>query len=111
MKIKDYDYHFAYTVGAYCDIADLHFAPPKTRPEQCKIIMNMAVIMSKAYEDRKALEDSKYKVKYLTMPMLRALSVTEIIDTLAPEVNGAVAEGAYRSVEAEAPKNVSSTDR
>lgn len=110
MNINDYDYKFAYTVGAYCDLMDLHLAPTaKTRSEQYKTIMQMAVIMSKAYEDREALNSSEYKVNYLTMPLLRSQSIQRIVDELAPEVNAAVAEGAFRTVEAEPPKKGAGT--
>lgn len=104
MKIGEYDYHFIYTVGAFCDIADLHLAPPKTVPEQCKTVIQMAVIMSKAYEDKQKLNDPSYEPHYLTLAMARALSVKEVIEELTPEVDGAVKEGSYRTVEAQATK-------
>ncbi len=109
MLINGYDYHFAYTTGAYCDIYDLHLAPVKTMPEQCKVITQMAVIMSKAYEDRKKVEDPSYKPRYLTMAEVRSLSIQDTIDKLVPEVDGAVAEGKYRSVESEPVKNAEGT--
>lgn len=107
MIIDGYDYHFAYTVGAYCDIFDLHLNPAKTMAEQVKITGQMAVIMSKAYEDRKKLEDPNYKVNYLTLAQVRGLSINEAVDILMPEVNEAVKAGAYVSVEAETKKDES----
>lgn len=111
MLINGYDYHFAYTTGAYCDIYDLHLTPPKTMPEQCKVIAQMAVIMSKAYEDRKKVEDPSYEPRYLTLAEVRTLSVQETVDILVPEVDGAVAEGKYRTVESEPLKNAEGTVR
>lgn len=105
MLINGYDYHFTYTVGAFCDIYDLHLEPAKTLPEQCKVISQMAVVMSKAYEDKKALEEEGYQPRYLTLKEVRALSVNEVVDMLTPEVDGAVADGKYRTVEAEPVKN------
>lgn len=111
MQINGYDYHFAYTVGAFCDIADLHLEPAKTFPEQCKTICQMAVVMSKAYEDKKALEEDGYKPRYLTTKEVRALSVNEVADVLTPEIDTAVADGKYRTVEAEPVKNQKGADR
>jgi hypothetical protein len=104
MNINGYDYHFAYTVGAFCDISDLHLERPKTMAEQCKVITQMAVIMSKAYEDMQKLEDPAHEVRYLTLQELRALSVNRIMDELTPEVDSAVKAGAYRTVEAQPEK-------
>lgn len=104
MLIDGYDYHFAYTVGAYCDIADLHLSPAKTLAGECRVITQMAAIMSKAYEDRKRLEDPDHTPRYLTLERLRALSINDIVDQLTPEVNEAVKAGSYVSVEAK-PKN------
>lgn len=108
MLINGYDFHFAYTTGAYCDIFDLHLAPAKTAAEQCKVISQMAVIMSKAYEDRKKVADPSYVPRYLTLAEVRSLSIQEVVDVLTPEVDGAVAEGKYRTVESE-PKNAKGT--
>lgn len=111
MQINGYDFHFAYTVGAFCDIADLHLEPAKTLPGQCKTICQMAVVMSKAYEDKKTLEDDGYTPRYLTMKEVRALSVNEVADMLTPEVDQAVADGKYRTVEAEPVKNQKGTGK
>lgn len=105
MQINGYDYHFSYTVGAYCAIADLHLTPAKTMAEQCKIITQMAIIMSKAYEDARKVEDPAYVVRYLRPEEVSALSIADVIEVLAPEVDAAVAAGSYRTVEAKEPKN------
>lgn len=105
MTINGYDFHFAYTVGAFCMIADLNLPKPKNRADQCKVIMQMAVIMSKAYEDKKKVEDPAYKVRYLTREEVNALSIDDVIERLAPEVDDAVKEGKHRTVEAEPSKN------
>ena len=105
MVINGYDYHFAYTVGAFCAIADLKLPVPKIMADQCKIIMQMAVIMSKAYEDKQKVEDPSYKVRYLTREEVSALTVNEVINQLSPEVDAAVKIGKYRTVEAETLKN------
>lgn len=105
MDINGYDFNFAYTVGAYCDIADLKLGKPRTLADQCKIITQMAVIMSKAYEDKQKVADPAYKVRYLTMQEVRALSIDQVVDELSPEVDAAVAIGQRRTVEAEAEKN------
>lgn len=105
MTINGYDFHFTYTVGAFCAIADLHLPKPKTRADQCKTIMQMAVIMSKEYEDKKKVEDPSYKVRYLTREEVKALSIGDVEERLAPEVDDAVKEGTRRTVEAEPSKN------
>lgn len=109
MIINGYNYHFAYTVGAYCDISDLRLDPPKTMPEQCKAVIQMAVIMSKAYEDMQRLADPSYKVRYLGLNEVRALSVKQVIDELTPEIDSAVKEGSYRTVEAQPEKKETGT--
>lgn len=105
MTINGYEFHFAYTAGAFCDIAELNLPKPKTLADQCKIIMRMAVIMSKAYEDKQKVDDPTYKVRYLTREEVSALSVDDVIYRLSPEVDEAVKEGTHRSVEAEPTKN------
>ena len=105
MTINGYDYHFAYTVGAFCAIADLNLPKPKTLADQCKVVTQMAVIMSKSYEDKKQVEDPSYQVRYLTRKEVDSLSIDEVIHHLAPEVDDAVKEGTHRTVEAEPSKN------
>ena len=105
MTINGYDYHFAYTVGAFCAIADLGLPAPKTLADQCKIGMQMAVIMSKAYEDKQKVDDPTYVVRYLTREEVQSLSIDEVIHQLLPEVDDAVKEGKHRTVEAEPSKN------
>ena len=111
MLIDGYDYRFAYTVGAFCAITDLKLPVPKTLADQCKTIMQMAVIMNKAYEDRQKLANPSYTPKYLTRDRLNALDVKDIVNKLSPEVNDAVAEGKYRLVEAEPKKQEGAEDR
>ena len=111
MLIDGYDYHFAYTVGAYCDLSDLHIEPPTTRAAQCKVIIQTALLTAKAYEDRQKCLDPSYKVNYLKMEQLRNLSVNDVFDRLAPEVNAAIEEGKYRTVEAEEIKNVKGAEQ
>lgn len=105
MIINGHEYHFAYTVGAYCTIADMNFDRPRSKADQCKIIMRMAVIMSKAYEDRKRVEDPSYKVHYLTREEVSALSIEEVVKKLSTEIDEAVRKGKTRTVEAEPGKN------
>lgn len=105
MQINGYDYHFAYTVGAYCAIAELKLGKPKTMVEQINVISHMAVLMSKGYEDKRKQEDPSYQVRYLTMEEVNLLSVAELLEGLAPEVNAAVEAGSVRTVEAKEPKN------
>lgn len=105
MIINGYEFHFAYTVGAFCSIAEMDLPKPKTMSEQCKVIMRMAVIMSKAYEDKQKVEDPAYKARYLTREEVSALSIDEVINQLSPEIDDAVKEGAHRTVEAEPVKN------
>lgn len=109
MEINGYDYKFAYTVGAFCDINDLHLTPPKTLADQCKVVTQMAVIMSKAYEDRQKVNDPSYKTHYLSLEQVRALSPNEIVDILSPEVDSAVKEGSYRSIQTEPIKKAKGT--
>ena len=105
MTINGYDYHFAYTVGAFCTIADLNLPKPKTLADQCKVVTQMAVIMSKAYEDKKKVEDPSYQVRYLTREEVGSLSIEDVTRQLMPEVDDAVKEGTHRTVEAEPSKN------
>lgn len=105
MIINGYDYHFAYTVGAFCTIADMKLPIVKTVVDQCKVITQMAIVMSKAYEDKAHLEDSGYKVRYLTREEVSALSIEEVIEKLTPEVDEAVAKGKYRQIKAKYEKN------
>lgn len=105
MTINGYDYHFAYTVGAFCAIAELNLPKPKTLADQCKVIIQMAPIMSKAWEDKQKVEDPSYKVRYLTREEVNALSIDDVIHRLMPEVDDAVKEGTHRTVEAEPSKN------
>lgn len=105
MTINGYDFHFAYTVGAFCTIADLNLPKPKTLADQCKVITQMAVVMSKAYEDKARIEDPSRKVRYLTRDEVNALSIEDVIKILTPEINAAVEEGTSRTVEAEPTKN------
>lgn len=105
MTINGYDYHFAYTVGAFCAIAELNLPKPKTLADQCKIVIQMAPIMSKAWEDKQKLEDPSYKVRYLTREEVSALSIDDVIHRLSPEVDDAVKEGTFRTVEAVPSKN------
>lgn len=105
MTINGYDFHFAYTVGAFCTIAELNLPKPKSMADQCRVISQMAVIMSKAYEDKKKVEDPSYTVRYLTREEVNALSIDEVIYQLSPEVDDAVKEGTHRTVEAQPSKN------
>ena len=105
MIINGQEYHFAYTVGAFCTIADMKLEKPKTMADQCKVVMQMAVVMSKAYEDKKKLYDPAYNRRYLTREEVNALSINEVINQLSPEIDAAVKEGSFRTVEAEPSKN------
>ena len=105
MIINGHEHHFAYTVGAFCTIADLKMEKPRTMADQCKVVMQMAVVMSKAYEDKQKLEDPAYNRRYLTREEVSALSIEEVINQLMPEVDAAVKEGSFRTVEAEPSKN------
>lgn len=105
MTINGYEYHFAYTVGAFCAIADLNLPKPKTLADQCKVITQMAVIMSKAWEDRQRVENLSYQVRYLTREEVNALDIDSVIHRLSPEIDDAVKEGTHRTVEAEPSKN------
>lgn len=102
MIIDGYDYKFAYTVGASCDIDDLKFEKPKTAGEQRKMLAHMAVIMAKAYEDRQELEQPGYERHNLTLKQVRALSIPDFDEILAREVDDAVKVGKVRTVEAAA---------
>lgn len=104
MLINGYDFKFAYTVGAYCSIYNLHLTPPKNLPEQIQEVRSMAVIMSKAYEDKMKLDDPSYKVRYLTREEIDALPIQEVAEKLLPEVYEAMKEGQYRTVEAKTKK-------
>ena len=105
MIINNHEFHFAYTVGAFCTIAEMDLPIPQGLADQCKVITRMAVVMSKAYEDKKRVEDPAYKVRYLTREEVSALSIDEVITQLSPEINEAVTEGTRRTVEAEPGKN------
>lgn len=105
MIINNREYHFAYTVGAFCAIAEMNLPKPQTMADQCKVIMRMAVVMSKAYEDKQRVEDPSYQVHYLTREEVSALSIDEVINQLSPEIDAAVREGTNRTVEAEPGKN------
>lgn len=104
MQINGHEYRFAYTVGAYCSIADLKLDPPKTLADQCKITRQMAVIMSKEYEDKQRLVDPSYKCRYLTLAEVNAMSIQDVVEGLMPEIDSAVAEGQYRTVETKKDK-------
>ena len=106
MRLDDYDYKFAYTVGASCDIDDLHLDPPKTAGAQRKVMAHMAVIMSKAYEDKMSVEDPEYKRHApLTLQQVRALDLETFDKVLIPEVDSAVKAGSYQTVETAPSKN------
>ena len=105
MLIDGYDYKFAYTVGASCDIDDFKFGTPKTVGEQRKMLAHMAVIMAKAYEDKQELEHPGYERHDLTLKQVRAMSIPDFDEMLAPEIDNAVKVGKVRTVEAEVPKN------
>lgn len=111
MLIDGYDYKFAYTVGASCDIDDLKFEKPKTIGEQRKMLAHMAVIMSKAYEDKQELEQPGYERHNLTLKQVRALSIPDFDEILASEVDDAVKIGRVRTVEAAPSKNAKGAEQ
>lgn len=77
MIIAGHDYKFAYTVSAYLALADLEVDQQRNKWLDRHLI-RMALIMSKAYEDRQKLLDPSYEPHYLTQEIIDALSLKDL---------------------------------
>lgn len=102
MKINGKEYGLAYTVGAYLEISDMKMKP-KTALDVNKMYIYIAVIMSKAYEKRKKLEDPDYEENCLTLDIIKSLDY-KFMDYIIKEVDKAFKEGGDISVKIQ-PKN------
>lgn len=110
MVINGYDFKFAYTVGAYLALGDLNI--DLSRPAgKSKYMAQMAVIMSKEYEDKMHLENPEYTPRYLTMAEVRAMKPKDF-PKLSAEVDEAFRVGNEITVETEpAKKNAGAAER
>ena len=100
MLIDGYEYKFLYSVGAFLAFESAKFPKKPSSGEQARIVVSMAAIMSKEYEDAKKLEDPEYRVNYLTVEKIRHMPFKQL-EQLSVEVNDAVIAGSLREVEAE----------
>lgn len=102
MKIGGYDYHFAFTIGAYLSLADMKIDTSGLMG-RTRSVLQMAVVMANEYQDRACLENPKHKRKELTLQMLRSLDAYQL-KQLSEEVDQAYAEGNNITVKTEKPK-------
>lgn len=103
MLINGKERGFFYSVGAHLAMGDLEMEKAKANG-RIRAVVHSAVIMNKAFEDRKAMDDPDYKPDYLTLeevnllPMYRLKELSETTET-------AIREGMQIEVEAESKKN------
>lgn len=103
MVINGYDYKFAYTVGAYLDIAELKIGVPKTKADDDRLYVYSALAMNKGYEDRLKLDNPDYKPQYLTLNMIRSLDYSRMPE-IRKEVDEAYAKGGLITVKTQPKK-------
>lgn len=98
MIINGTEYGFSYTVEAYLIVEGLQWKEAKTSAEQAKRTMQLAVIMSKAHEDRKAFLEPNYEPHYLTSEQVMQLTVGQF-SKLSEEVDEAFKRDTKKEVE------------
>lgn len=81
MKIGNSEYLFAFTVGVACEKEERGIA----RMEQTRGIIEMALLMNKAYEDRQKMNNPNYVINYLKREELM-LQNAEILPALNSEL-------------------------
>lgn len=102
MVINGQEYKFAFTIGAYLSMQDLH-VDTKSHMSKIHSVMQMAVIMNSEYEAREVLNNPKHKRKVLTLGMLRALDAYQL-QQLSDEVDEAYLIGNNITVKTEKHK-------
>lgn len=103
MEINGKERGFFYSVGAHLAMGDLALEKAKANGS-IRAVVHSAVIMNKAFEDRKALDDPEYKPDYLTLEEVNLLPMWRLKE-LSETTEAAIREGMQIETEAEAKKN------
>ena len=103
MIINGKDRGFFYSVGAHLAIGDLALEKAK-KNGSIRAVVQSAVIMNKAFEDRKALEDPDYKPEYLTLAEVELLPLHKMRE-LSAETDAAMRAGLEIETETIPKKN------
>lgn len=103
LVINGHEYGLAYTIGAAVAINDLYPDGAPKGLRSGKYILDMALIMSNEFENRKKLDDPTYEKKPLDKALLYSLDFSER-ESVTSEVNAAYMLGSKRTVLTEEPK-------